>query len=72
MGERSGLDTGPTSPMPIPDATPGEGPTPITVGGRTRAEYEADLVRRHGPEYLEANEGFLDKEWAYMVATFGD
>jgi hypothetical protein len=34
-----------------------------------RARWEADLVAEHGQEWLDANKGRLDLEWAFLTSA---
>jgi hypothetical protein len=39
-----------------------------TVMGRTREQWDQDLVKSHGTEWVEAHRGLLDMQWEYILS----
>lgn len=37
---------------------------------RLRAEFEADLRRKYGQEWLDENKEMLDDQWAYLKDSY--
>ena len=72
MPEKSSNDTNPTLSTSTPDTTPGPTPASATVSNMTRPEWDAELEASQGPEWMREHRRRLDKEWEYMVETFGD